>query len=714
MKRPICILCLLILAILLIFVLFRGISYKDYSDIEDRDIQIEGTVSDISFGESYGQKTMTVTLKEGVLCYMKKPAPVPKIGSTVVISGKGYVFEPATVPGQFDKREYYNILGIHFGITHSIIVEESSSYSVIGDSLFKIRCSMSDKISEALPEREASILKTMLLGEKSSLDRDLKELYQRNGIAHILAISGLHISLLGMSLFRLLKKLGIHVKVSATIASLFVLSYGLLTGFSVSSVRAIFMFGLSMMAVLVMRSYDLLTALSIIACVILISQPLYVLHSGFVFSFGCILTISLLIPSLVPETKSSSGVLLRFRNTLLSSLTILVGTYPIYLWFYYQVPIYSVLLNFLVIPVMSLLVPLGIILIILMYIFVPGGKAVGTVIVGILKLFEIMAEFFDTLPFHYYTPGKPAVWQIVVYLMIMGIIALLHRKKRYRFKWGIAVFGVIFLTLRFNPGFELSFLDVGQGDCIFMRCEGSPVQVPGLTEEFTMLVDGGSSTVKEVGKYRILPFLKNRGVMSIDAIVLTHPDKDHTCGIEELLSFCNVEGIRVKSVIMADLDEDIRSSEFCALTELVESYNVPVHYISEGDFINNSELETDCLWPPVDYGRDANETSVVLLSGYRDFSFLLTGDVEGSAEKQLVENLPNGISLSVLKVAHHGSRSSTSEEFLKKVRPGIAVISAGRDNSYGHPHRETLEKLEAVGAEIRRTDHEGTITFTIN
>ena len=210
MKRPICIVCLLISAVLFIFTQSCGITYRDYSDIDDKDIQIEGTVSDIAFGESYGKKTMTITLKEGVLCYMKNPEPVPRIGSTVVVSGKGYSFEQATVPGQFDKREYYNILGIHFGITRGIIVSEFPTYSKFRDFLFRCRCSMSDRISMALPSREASILKAILLGEKGSADRDLKELYQRNGIAHVLAISGLHISLLGIGLFSLLKRLGIQ------------------------------------------------------------------------------------------------------------------------------------------------------------------------------------------------------------------------------------------------------------------------------------------------------------------------------------------------------------------------------------------------------------------------------------------------------------------------------------------------------------------------
>lgn len=688
-------------------------SYPDYSAIEDKYIHINGTVEDISFRDSFGQESICITLKEGILCYMKDTSIIPRIGSRISVYGEGYIFETATVPGQFDQREYYYILGIHYGITKAQITQLSDTYSPFKDAMFRLRTNMSNRISALLPAKEASILRAMLLGEKTALDRELKELYQRNGIAHVLAISGLHISLIGMALFRLLRRLRLHINICALTSTALVIGYGFLSGFSVSSLRAIFMFSLSMIAILFKRSYDALTALSIIACAILIPQPLYIRHSGFVFSFGCILTINLLIPALVPKIKSKAGVIYQIRNTCLSSLTIVVGTLPVYYWFYYQLPVYSILLNFLVIPVMSLLVPLGLILIILSYIFVPGAKAISIIIVGILKLFELAAQRADSLPMHYYTPGQPTLLQLILYILILCFIILLSSKSIYRLKWGFVGIAVIALTLRFNPAFELSFLDVGQGDCIFLRSEKAPLQLPGLSDSFSILVDGGSSSKRDIGKYRILPFLKHHGVMELDAVIITHPDSDHTNGIEYLLSSASVEGIKIKELILGDIDSNQKEEEYSKLRQLALEAGIPVSYIKQGDTIDRNGLRLSCLWPvESQHFENTNESSVVLHLKQEYLSALLTGDIEKGAERHLTNTIPSE-HIDILKVAHHGSEYSTNTALLDKLNPNEAVISAGQGNSYGHPHQKTLSRLKAAATIVRRTDIEGTITYVV-
>ena len=814
------------------------------------------------------EKPAETKATENILCYLREGVPEPEIGSLVILKGTLKNFQQPTNPGQFNAPFYYQILRISFRLDQAEIQVKSDKFYKISEGLYQLRRKAGSKMDALLPEQEASVMKTMLLGEKGILDEEIKGLYQRNGIAHILAISGLHISMIGMGLYQLLRRAGLKIRLSAILASMVIVLYGMMTGFAVSAIRAIAMFLLQMLAQILGRTYDRITALAVAAVLVLVEQPLYLFHSGFQFSFLCVLGISLILPVLGNVRKGKK---------LFEGIALMAVTLPVYLGVFYQIPVYSMFLNFIVLPMMSILMGAGIAMILAAFLCTPLGIPAAWLITGILMVYERLGLFTEQLPYHYWTPGCPAKWQLAVYVAILIIIAALGRTKRkavlyqrdcihkdcihrrggcakgilqgdmrrhevlqyegsqyegsqhgmaqcnipchevlqyqmsqyersqhgmaqhnipryevsqyeipqYEMQnkrirriachggkwisaygipvgicWGFLLLGVVILTWRFRPELQVTFLDVGQGDCIFLQTENGD----------SYLTDGGSSSVSKVGKYRMIPFLKYQGASQIKAVFVSHADSDHCNGIAELLEQAELEGIRVENLVLTDLADECRSEGYEELVELAGQNGITVQFLHEGQQLQDGELLFQCLHPSKGYrAEDLNETSMVLLVTYREFSMLLTGDVQGAGEEHLTQELQDwrepGVTqmqdvirisgeeesmeeesieeqsienerieeqieekrsqnkmganhaeteLTVLKVAHHGSKNSTSEEFLKAANPKLAIISCGEGNHYGHPHEETLERLEKADVPWFCTKDYGAITVTVD
>lgn len=784
------------------------------------------------------EKPADTKATENILCYLREGVPEPEIGSLVILKGTLKNFQQPTNPGQFNAPFYYQILRISFRLNQAEIQVKSDRFYKISEGLYQLRRKAGSKVDALLPEQEASVMKTMLLGEKGILDEEIKDLYQRNGIAHILAISGLHISMIGMGLYQLLRRAGLKIKLSAILASMIIVLYGMMTGFAVSAIRAIAMFLLQMLAQILGRTYDRITALAVAAVLVLEEQPLYLFHSGFQFSFLCVLGISLILPVLGNVRKGKK---------LFEGVALMAVTLPVYLGVFYQIPVYSMFLNFIVLPMMSILMGAGIVMILAAFLCTSLAIPAAWLITGILMVYERLGLFTEKLPHHYWTPGCPAKWQLAVYVAVLIIIAALGRTKRkavlyqkdcihrrggctkeilqedppchevlqyeksqyersqhgmaqynipryevsqyeipqYEMQnkrirriachggkwistygipvgicWGFLLLGVVILTWRFRPELQVTFLDVGQGDCIFLQTENGA----------SYLTDGGSSSVSKVGKYRMIPFLKYQGASQIKAVFVSHADSDHYNGIAELLEQAELEGIRVENLVLTDIADECRSEGYEELVELAEQNGITVQLLHEGQQLQDGELLFQCLHPSKGYrAEDLNETSMVLLVTYREFSMLLTGDVQGAGEEHLTQELQDwkepGVTqmqdvirisgeeesmeeesmeeqsiederieeqieekrpqnkmganhteteLTILKVAHHGSKNSTSEEFLKAANPKIAIISCGKGNRYGHPHEETLERLEKVDIPWFCTKDYGAITVTVD
>ena len=266
----------------------------------------------------------------------------------------------------------------------------------------------------------------------------------------------------------------------------------------------------------------------------------------------------------------------------------------------------------------------------------------------------------------------------------------------------LLVIAVALLVWRRDDGFSLTMLDVGQGDCICVH----------TAQGKNYLFDGGSSSRSYVGKNILIPYLKYQGITQLDGIFLSHGDEDHINAVRELLE--NSEGIRLKTLYLPKVTEQLQE-DFDELVMLAREAGCEVVYLSQGMGWQQGDFRLTCLWPEADYTGDSNASSACYLLESGTYQILLTGDLEGEGEKELERYLQelSVFCVDVLKVAHHGSRYSTSDSFLQTVTPRLALISAGHENSYGHPHEETLERLEAAGTSIYRTDQCGAVIIEI-
>lgn len=643
---------------------------------------------------------------EGVLCYSEGEEPA--MGSLVLMEGKFYAFSHATNPGEFDAADYYHMLGQQGRLMQADLLAKDGAADAFREGLYQCRRYLSLLLRACCPEREAAVLGAMLLGEKGLLDEEIKGLYQQNGIVHILAISGLHLTLLGMGFYRILERLHVPKLVNIMLTIALMYCYGVMTGMGVSIVRAFIMFSMKLFADLIGRSYDLFCAMTTAALLILVQQPLFLFHSGFLFSFGAICGIGFL-PSVSVHFPEKPKCL----KALFTGAWISLSTLPVYLCFYYEFPPYSVLLNLLVIPCMGIVLASGVLTLAAAAVFLPLGRVTVCPGTAILTLYEKCCEVCAGLPGKKWITGRPAGWQIIFFLAIFSALVFGAKKiKRRQFFAGIAA-AVAILILRLPAGLELTFVDVGQGDCIYVSEPGGRC----------ILIDGGSSDKSDVEEYQILPFLKYRGVSALDAVFVTHPDSDHENGIRGMLEAYEKNGIRIGMLVLPDVDMESRNENYLSLAALSEKKGIPVHYIACWDRFSFGKVMLTCIHPQRGYeNQDTNAYSTVLALTYGDFSALFTGDLEGEGETLVTErlarrgdhvrlHLPQRITL--LKVAHHGSKNSTPDPFLALTNPQIALISAGRDNAYGHPHKETLMRLQNRGCRIYQTPESGAVTFWI-
>lgn len=386
-----------------------------------------------------------------------------------------------------------------------------------------------------------------------------------------------------------------------------------------------------------------------------------------------------------------------FSEAFLGSLGIQLVTLPILLSSYYEAPLYSVLANFLLLPLMGgvLFASLGGIIMGGIQIFL--GKFCFGFVHYCLFLFDTVCRILANLPCPNMILGKPFLWQIVLYYV--GLLAFCSLQKRRDSRKNrlflLASVVIICLPVHRVAGIEITNLDVGQGDCTCIR-----------TNIGTLLVDGGSSDVSDVAKYRIVPYLKSQGVSYLEYVFVTHSDSDHISGIRGLLEDPHHMGLKIGTVVLPKIEK--KDVAYVELVALCKKAGVNVVFMEKGDRIEWGEAVISCLHPYASYKWETeNNYSLVLQLCYRRFNGLLTGDLEAEGERELQGQIGHA---TYLKVGHHGSKGASSEDFLQRVTPDLAVLSAGRKNRYGHPSAEVMERLREVGAKMYCTIEKGAVT----
>lgn len=694
-KRPLCFAALLL--ILGLWILPKDVWLEKPDIPSGETVVITGTVTkreakDAS--QAYYLKNCQCDRTDSnfsVLAFTQKGTSYP-IGCELSLYGTIYQVTPADNPGQFDGESYYQSKGILYTFQTETVLYTKGEY-FFREKIVNLKEAFGKSLDNIYGERDAGVLKAVLLGDKSSLREQDELLYQKNGISHLLAISGLHISMIGISMYRFLRKCRLTFLEAGIPSGILLFIYGIMTGFGISTIRAVCMFLVLIFADILGRTYDMASAMALAAIIVLLRNPLQARQAGFLLSFGAILGICFVYPILqsVFEPKR------KFSKTILFSISLSLVTFPITVHFFFEYPLYSIVLNFIVIPCMPMVMGAGGIGMMLGMVSVIAGKVVGFPAHLVLSLYERLGEWFVSFPYSVISLGREKPWQLMLYYAILLAVLLGLWYGRRKFFVCLLPMALLVVTLRFHSGFEFAALSVGQGDCLYMR----------LPDGTICLVDGGSTSEKNIGKYRILPYLKYCGAAEIDYIFLTHLDEDHMSGIRELLEvYGTLEGVRIDTIFFPAISNP--DEKYMEMWTLAEEKGVSVRMIGAADKLKGNGYELECLYPIKGaYSEDKNDSSIVLQLTFQEFSMLLTGDMGFDGERELLNRkcLEN---IDVWKVSHHGSKYSGGEDFLEVIRPNLSLISVGR-NSYGHPSRELMDRLKSVGSQVETTLESGAL-----
>ncbi len=756
MKRPLFFVSIVITAIVFLYLEFFLSDYLTYypDSFDGSFTEICGYVTDKETKPGFAGETIPIVYITPVNTSIGKNKYIqlymsaedyrePGIGELIRAYGKVRLFSPARNPGEFDSSLYYGSLKIAYSLRNTKITYRNGKINYLHEGLYRIRKHLENVLDKCLSSEEAAIMKALLLGDKSSMSQETKDLYKDNGIIHILAVSGLHISLIGMGLFGIFRKLRLRVMPAAFLSISLMYMYGLLCGMSSSAFRAIVMFSLRMLAPVMKRTADMLSSMAVAELMLLIDQPLLLYNSGFLFSFGAIIGIGFVYPALdicfrkkdVDKMKFADDPAEPFYVALAGktadglkvSMAVFLVTLPVYMSFYYTYPIYSVFLNLIILPLVAPLMMIGIGILFVGNLFIPIGRFMGIVVHALLGFFELLCSLQAKLPGRTWYMGHAPKWKIMLYLLVLMCFCLIPQfrgKQVFRHKdalrYASLLAAMIFMLINPVSGLEITMIDVGQGDGIIVSCGGKHI-----------LIDGGSTSKKNVGRYQLIPCLKYKGIGKLDAVVLTHEDKDHMSGILEVMDDMEKGGIRIEELILPEVSESSRGDNYRLLEQRALKLSIPVIYINTGESFRLGKANFVCLNPELDMRTEGpNAYSTVLFMEYEGVTALFTGDMEqeglqnvnrvlseAAQSRNSSKDAGSGVSfneITILKVAHHGSMYTTDEEFLSLTKPRIALISCGRDNSYGHPHRELLERLENIGAKVYRTDESGAITVHID
>lgn len=708
-RRPVCLVCLFLMLCLYVTDLV-GISMINGNPLpvsvqkyisEHPKLTVSGEVQNCQAAEyslSVYLKQVCLTVGseqipiENIKVYLNKEEQI-RIGMFLRVCGKLEEIPGSRNPGEFDSKQYYACQKIYYQMKDGKVCDKSTGYSYFGQFLQEIRQKAGTILDEAAGSY-AGIFQAMILGERENLDAETKMQYQMAGIMHILAISGLHISFVGMGFFRLLKKAGAGNGVAGAVSAFLIYAYGIVTGGSVSAMRAVGMFLVLVGAGIAGRSYDLLSAMALSAIVLLLDAPAYLYNVSFLLSFGAVIGIG----ALTPEICSLLNLKKRTAKSLAGSVIVWLITLPIALHAYGEVSLAGVILNLLVLPTSGIVLasgifalPVGIFVIEIAKRVVFPGKCV-------LFLYEKLCEAVGWIPHSTWIAGSPQLWQCVVYYVMLGVAFMGVKWGKKAASVALVILAVVFLGYHSRNGLTITCLDIGQGDCCVLKMPGG--------ENF--LIDGGSSNKKNTAVCQILPYLKNQGIATLDGIFVSHTDQDHISGIEELLELCaqNLATVRVKNLILPDWNTT--GEEYEKLKMLAEQTGILVQTAREGNLLKTKEAQIEILAPENGAdGSDTNEDGMVMEVHFGKFRGLFTGDIGAETEKKLLDSMED---VDFLKVAHHGSKYSTCQGFLDVVSPEIAVISCSAKNTYGHPSADTIKRLEDCGAQVEYTMKNGAIT----
>lgn len=632
---------------------------------------------------------------------------------------KGSYIEPDVDRNErgFNYKEYLKSIGIYGTV-------EVDKYDVIGKEKIDkflmytngLKQRLKSNIEQVIKKEEnKNLLIAMILGDTENLTENLKEDFLNSNLYHILSVSGGQVANIIIGITIITKAFKIHKKIKDTVLIIILMVFMFLTGLSPSIIRACIMCIISLISGLILRRYDIANSLGISLLIILLNNPfsinsLSVLLSYFGF-LGIIVLGSFTIEKVNKVVKNN--IIRYILNIIISSVAAQIFIFPIILYIFGTISLTFIFSNLLIIPLSTIITVIGFFIMIC-------PLQIFAIVEPMIEIEIRVVSFFANIGISKIYCVIPNIQEIIIYyVMNIYLYYMIRRGDMYKIKHFFRkykkimlifmVISSIVITIYKNTpkDFCINFIDVGQGDSTLITTQYNK----------KILIDGGGSefgSTFDVGEKTLLPYLLKKKIYKLDYVIISHFDSDHVGGILTIL-----EKLNVKNIIIGKQFE--KSENYEEFIKVIQDKKMKIYNVEAGQRINiDKDTYIDILWPDsanVITNNILNNNSLVCKVNYKETTMLFTGDIEEIAEEAILNKYEKSLQIlksDIIKVAHHGSKTSSKKELLKCIKPKIALIGVGKNNKFGHPSISTLNNLEEIGCKIFRTDDSGEICITIN
>lgn len=704
---------LIVMCISSIYVYNKNLNYESkYKKYDNKNISIEGTIiSDIE--EKEYNYTFTIRTKDDYfLVNLKKNKEEISLeyGDKLQISGEYQEPNKARNYKGFDYKNYLKINKI-YGIIRvdlytNIIIKHQKNLLNFKLLIHKIREKLKQNIQELLTKETYALGIGILIGDNSRINEKIVEDFKNSNLSHILAVSGAHINYVVLTVSILFTKKRAGIKAQRVVTIMMMLFFMELTQMTSSVVRAGISCIIYMLASLLYRKADVINAMAISTLLILLNNPFKLFDIGFQLSYAGTLGIILFCKLINIPIKNK--LLKYLKDSIIISISANIFIIPIMMYQFNTISLTFILSNLLAGPLLGISIILEIIVLLISFMSINIAAIPAKVLNILLILIINIANWFSNIEISKIYVITPKIISIVAYYLICAAIILKQKNRKIIV---IIMLTVLIINLFPTPKkLRINFIDVGQGDSTLIRTETNKV----------ILIDSGGSTASssfDVGNKVLLPYLLDRRIKKIDFIIVSHFDADHCQAFETV-----IDNINVRKVVVCK--QSMITQEYLNIINKCKKKNIKIIVVERGDKLKiDKRTEFEILHPGerfLDDGKGGlNANAIVCKMNYKlnngkIFSILFTGDIEVEAEKELEQVYGKKLKADILKIAHHGSKTSSREEFIKLVSPKIALIGVGENNKFGHPADITLERLEKENVKVYRTDQMGEVSITIN
>lgn len=732
MKRPICYIALLFIFLIILFYTLK-IPMGDYEKVWKslkKENNYEGIIVNEKGENEYSyeyivklqSKNKKLNNKRFILKTKKKGKKL-SFGDKIKFTGEYVKPTGRRNYHGFDYSLYLKtqkLYGTFEGSSYIVLSTSCCSYveKIVNNFKEKTKKALRDNLDEDLAELCIGIL----IGDRNNLDEKIEEDFKKSNLTHMLAVSGSHFVYIIICI-KYLEKVIKWRNFNKVLTIIIIVLFMNLTGNTASVVRSGIMAIMLIVAKFFHRKSDVWTNMALSAVLALVYNPYTLFDIGFELSYGGVIgivifydkvkdTLGKIIIKMHKESKMLQYILEGTSVTISANLVII----PIMIYNFNTISFSFIVSNLLAGGLLGIIVILGFLLVFLSLMLGQTLSIFFYILNFLLKALTKIAEVCSKLPFSYIYVPTPKILGILIFYSYLFFIINRDRLRVRIFNTLKVRIAILILIIIFNLGYpilsskriglEINFIDVGQGDCTLIRANGKNI-----------LVDaGGSKDEKsfDVGKNTVFPYLLDRGIVSLDYVIVSHFDSDHCQGFNFIL-----KNMKVKTAIICNIGQE--SEEYNHFVRLAKENKTKIRYVQKGSIIKLGKNKIiEILYPDKNEkinDNAKNNNAIVFKLTWNKFSMLFTGDIEEKAERKILEmykNKEEKLKSNILKVAHHGSKSSTMQEFLEIVKPSLALIGVGENNNFGHPNDMVLNRLEQSGCKTYRTDMLGEITITSN